>query len=265
VKAIVERGQYALYSDDGFFSIYVDGAEGRTERFCTLDLLYAAMDRGLITLREVAEKVGLLLSWNVRLAVTPEVLFASLPAALLSAKSVSQAADAIQRDTICSPILEGIWSVRQKYQQIHDSIVHMMGTLIKDERNVERSIAALLCVWFWKAKLRTDVGAPPLYRLALVFVHACERLEANDAMARRLRNVYLAIVEADRGALMEERDEQEAIEILGRRAAEFDFREKPPESRPTGEKLALAWSENTADHERFIRAYTSASVEIKRS
>jgi hypothetical protein len=75
------------------FSVYVGGSEGSSLRFCSLDLLYVAMNRQLITLREVAEKVGLLFSWNVRLAVSPEVLFSSMPAGLAIAKSVSEAAD----------------------------------------------------------------------------------------------------------------------------------------------------------------------------
>jgi len=262
VHRLMETGQYALYSDDGVFAVYAGGETGGIERFCTLDLMQIAVDRSSLSLREMAERISKLSQWNVDVSITGAVLFASLPAGLAGVASARSGADMIQGDPVVSPILESIWSVRKSYKDIHTHMASIAFSLVSDHRNPESCVASLVLVWYWKARLRTDLELSPESRLALLFVHVFAAADANEAFSRRLRSIYLRVVEGHHWHDMDERREAEAISQLAAASAEFDASTRPRPQPSTGEKVAMAWTDGTADRERFQKAYSDASIRI---
>ncbi|TSP11291.1 DUF4365 domain-containing protein [Cupriavidus campinensis] len=262
MKRLLASEQYALYCDDGIFAIYAGGENGGIERFCTLDFLRMAVELNFLSLREMAEDVSKLCQWNVDVSISAPVLFAALPAGLNKSRSARAGADLIQADPVVSPILESIWSVRRGYQEIHSHLASALLALSTDERNPEVCVAALVLVWYWKASLRTELKLAPEARLALLFVHVFAAAQPSAPLSRRLRSIYLQVVEGRYGNNMDERRENEAIGELASACAEYDASVQPRPSPTTGERAVLAWTEGTAEKERFHRAYKDAAIRI---
>lgn len=262
VKRLMESGQYALYSDDGIFAIYAGGESGGIERFCTLDLLQMAVERNLLSLREMAEHVSKLCQWNVDVSISGPILFAALPPGLDKVASARTGAELIQADQVISPVLESIWSVRKRYQEIHSHLASAVLSLITDGRNPEVCVAALVLVWYWKARLRTELKLAPEARLALLFVHVFAATNPSDVLSRRLRSIYLQVVEGHYWTNMDERREDEAIRELAAASAEYDASVQPRPDPTIGNRVAKAWTEGTAERERFHKVYSDASIRI---
>lgn len=262
VQRLMETGQYALYSDDAIFAIYAAGEKGRIERLCTLDLMQIALNRNLLSLREMAENISKLCQWNVDVAISAEILCSSLPDGLAIVTSVRDGADMIQTDPVVAPILEGIWSVRKCYEDIHTHMANTVRMLASDLRNPEIGVSALVLVWYWKARLRADFDLSPESRLAVLFAHVFAAVDANEAVSRRLRSIYLRVVEGHHWHEMDEIHEHEAIRHLAVASAQFDANVSPRPEPSIGQRVAMAWTDGTADRDRFQKAYNDASIRI---
>lgn len=264
VKRLLKSEQYTLYSDDAIYAIYVSGENDGVCRVCTLDIMQIAVDRGMLSLREMAENVSKLCQWNVDILVTSAVLFAALPAGLARASSARNGAELIHGDTVVAPILESIWSVRKRYQEVHSHMGNILLSLIPNVKNPEKVVASLILVWYWKAILRTDINLSAARRLTTLFVHIIAATTASEALSMRLRSIYLLVIEGHHGARMDEMIEEEAIRELAVTSAEYDASAEPRPEPSTGDKLAMAWIEGTSDREKFQDAYESASIQMAR-
>ncbi|WP_157130501.1 hypothetical protein [Burkholderia pseudomallei] len=118
MSLLVQDGRYFIYSDDAALRVYASKTDSALSGFCTFDLLRRADELGLLTPKQISEKLGLLCMWKVGIVITPRYLIASLPDSVGHATSVAQAIDAIIANPTCSAILEGLWNVRKKYAEI---------------------------------------------------------------------------------------------------------------------------------------------------
>ena len=266
LRALAQSGQYLTYSDDALLRIYAAGQEEKARGFCTLDLLSIADEMGLMTPQQVSEKIGILCSWNVAIAVTPRYLLASLPDSAGLAKSVGGAVDAIRRSDTCLTIFEGIWNVRKPYQDIAAHASTLLAELVAERKNSLVVTSAIVGLWFGKAKLRVDAGeTTPIQRLAILIAMAAGQSKQTTAdTARRFWSVYYEVTALEHGDRMDERREREAIEAMAYCCAGMDHVAHEPKNTSRYRDVMLAGlTAGTADYERFNDAYTGALISLQ--
>lgn len=258
MRLLVDNKRYFAYSDDAALRIYVANSDDPACGICTLDLLRFADDLGLLTPQEIGKKIGRLCTWNVGLVVTQRYLLASLPNEVGKARDTAQAVDVIRSSVTCSAIFEAIWNVRKPYADIVRHASAMMASLVSDERNELRTVAAIFGIWHVKAKLRTDIGeSKPVERIALVIALASLQVAVNSkAVSKRLWNVYLYIAELEHGNLMDEAKEKDAIATMAEYCAQLDLaHSNTPEAGRYGDAMRRGLQEGTADFDRFESTY----------
>lgn len=266
MRSLAQSGRYLTYSDDALLRIYAAGHEETARGICTLDLLSIADEMGLMTPQQVSEKIGLLCSWNVAVAITPRYLLASLPDSAGVAKSVSGAIDAIRASDTCSAIFEGIWNVRKPYKDIAAHASILLAELIAERQNSLIVMSAIVGLWFGKAKLRVDAGeTTPIQRLAvLVAVAAGQLRKITPDMARRFWSVYNEVIALEHGDRMDEQREREALETMAHCCAGMDHIAQASEKASRYRDVMLAgFTAGTADYGRFDDAYTSALINVR--
>lgn len=258
VRGITKTGRYWVYSDDAFFRVYSTNSDDAARSLCTLDLLSVADEMGRMTPQQVSEKIGLLCSWNVGLAITPRYLLASIPATAGEAKDVSSALDAIRATETCTAIFEGIWNVRKPYKDITGHAASLLFGLASHRENDLKVISAIVGLWLGKAKLRTDAGdSMPIERLALLVALAAGQSGAVTAdISKRLWSVYTEVTALEHGNRMDEQREREAIETMAMCCASLDrLGEGTANSSRYRDAMLVGMTHGTADHERFGDAY----------
>ncbi|MGU7816659.1 DUF4365 domain-containing protein [Burkholderia sp. AW49-1] len=266
VRDIARSGRYWVYSDDAFFRIYATDSDEAARSFCTLDLLAVADEMGLMTPQQVSEKIGLLCSWNVGLAITPRYLLASIPPAAGEAKDVSSAIDAIRATETCTAIFEGIWNVRKPYTDITAQAASLLSGLAANGENDLKVISAIVGLWLGKAKLRADAGdSTPIQRLALlVALAAGQSSSVSQDFSRRLWSVYTEVTALEHGNRMDEQREREAIETMAMCCARLDrLGEGTANSSRYRDAMLVGMTHGTADHERFGDAYAHYLIASK--
>lgn len=258
MSLLVNDGRYFIYSDDAAFRIFASGAEVPSKSFCTLDLLARADELGLLTPQQVGEKIGLLCTWKVAVVITPRNLLASLPDEVGAARNVGQAVDAIRANATCNAIFEGIWNVRKKYGDIAAHVVQLLASLVADERNNIRTVAAIVGMWHGKAKLRTDISQlTSIERLAVLVAQTATQDVVKQAEAtKRLWDIYILVVELEFGDRMDEHKEREAVATMGLSCARLDLllQGNGTETRHR-DAIRSGLGLGTADIERFNSAY----------
>jgi hypothetical protein len=258
MSLLVNDGRYFIYSDDAAFRIFAAGSEVPSKSFCTLDLLARADELGLLTPQQVGEKIGLLCTWKVAVVITPRNLLASLPDEVGAARNVGQAVDAIRASATCNAIFEGIWNVRKKYGDIAAHVVQLLASLVADERNNIRTVAAIVGIWHGKAKLRTEINQlTSIERLAVLVAQTATQDVVKQAEAtKRLWDIYILVVELEFGDRMDEHKEREAVATMGLSCARLDLllQENGTETCHR-DAMRSGLGLGTADMERFNSAY----------
>jgi len=258
MRLLVDNERYFAYSDDAALRMYVSNSDDPACGMCTLDLLRFADDLGLLSAQEVGEKIGLLCTWNVGLAVTQRYLLASLPSEIGTAQDTARAVDIIRSSPTCSAIFEGIWSVRKPFAEMVRHVSSMMASLVSDERNELRTVAAIFGVWHLKAKLRTDIGeSKPIERTALVVSLASMQVSVQSkVILKRLWDVFRYIVELEYGDRMDEAKERDAIATMAEYCAQLDSAAwNATVTKRYGDAMRKGLEEGTADFDRFGSAY----------
>ena len=266
VRTLAQSGRYLTYSDDALMRIYAAGPDQSARGICTLDLLAIFDEIGLMTPQQVSEKIGLLCSWNVAVAITPRYLLASLPASVGVAKNVDNAIDAIRGSDTCTAIFEGIWNIRKPYTNIAVHASALLAELVAEKKNNPVVTSAIVGLWFGKAKLRVDAGdTTPMQRLAiLVAVAAGQSKDITADLVRRLWSVYSDVTALEHGDRMDERCEREAIETMAYCCANMDHVAHEPKNTSSYRDVMLAGlTAGTADYERFNNAYTGALISLR--
>ncbi|MBB5417073.1 DUF4365 domain-containing protein [Paraburkholderia atlantica] len=259
MSLLLKDQRYFIYSDDAALRLFALGVPDLSAGFCTLDLLARADELGLLTAKQVGEKIGLLCAWKVSVVITARYLLASLPDEVGSARSVGEAVDAIRASETSSAMFEGIWNVRKEYSAIATHVAQLLAALVADGRNNIRTIAAIIGIWHGKAKLRTEITQlNSVERLAMLIAQTAshDAVQISGDMVKRLWDVYIQVVELEFGSRMDEGRERDAIDTMGVSCARLD-KVRPQEGSITAHRdaMRLGLREATADMDRFNAAY----------
>lgn len=261
VIELSRSGQFVLYSDDAVYRMYANLEGARRKSICTLDVLNAADHKEVLPIKEIAKHIVQLIRWNVGIVVTQRNLIACIPDSVAAADSVGSAVTILQRDSTTQPLFEGVWNVRKNYVEFVQAGAVVLAELVREPANRTETIAAIWGVWYFKATLRGDAGiAPPLKHLVVCLLKAVEILSnQNVAAFRKLWDVFLAALPLEYRERMDEKSERQAIEMVGRVAAELNHaRPEGTPPVPFREKLQEALTKGTDFHDRFVQAYLDA-------
>lgn len=169
IQTLSKQPQHLLYSDDAIFRIYCQGHDGDFQSICVLDILATLESNGLLTSRQVAEKIGQLCSWGVGIAVQQGWQLASLPTSLSTAKNVKEGEDILHSSELCISIFKGMWDrFGQTYGEMLQHASSLMAVMLLDASHSPISIAALIAVWQEKTLLASN--PPPNVETSLALL-----------------------------------------------------------------------------------------------
>ncbi|WP_440216649.1 DUF4365 domain-containing protein [Chromobacterium piscinae] len=256
IVEIAKTSRHMIYSDDALFRIYANPPAGNPPSICTLDLLHALNEAGLLSPNEVAKCIGTLCSWRVGLVVEPIYQRAILPSALRAVKSVSEGVDVLMADHDCNALFSGIWNPGKQFGELQGHAGTLLRDLIEDGGNSILSIASLAGFWIGKTKLHKNAPMP-VERLATLLIMQAAFIEQplDKDGARRLWNVYSYLIELVHGDRMDDDKYRHAIQLAGEIAAEIDHQQSLLGERALRGRLANGLTEGTSEHGRFTNAY----------
>lgn len=260
IKKLCADNGYLLYSDDAVFRVWCLGGNAAQRSMSTLDLLEVLEERELLDRDRAAKAVARLCSWNVGIVILRKHQLAAVPSSALKARTISAAFDALYADPDFMAVATGMWDFRSDFKRNVNHVASVIRDLV-NEPSVDTLItAAFAGVWFVKAKLRDEAPRPPLSMLAqLTLLVASLWVRAgslsNPDAARRLRQVFMHLVELEFGNRMDEDVEREAFEELARNAVEVDA-DLPQLNSPMRTWLIEGFESGTAMYAAFSDAYT---------
>lgn len=266
IVALARKGQYMLFSDDAFFRIYANLPAGCPPCMCTLDLLAAADEAGLLQPSQVAEAIGQLCAWNVGLVITERHLLASIPDSITKMRDIREAVDVLRQSKSTNAIFEGIWNVRKDYIEIQKDVSRMVAHLVDNSENRIETVSALVGLWYGKARLRTDIGnISPVKRLAYMLAFTINLVKSRpvDNSSRRMWQILRDVLLLEYGSEMDEQRERQAIELMAETAAELDQKVANQGGEAHLKDLLIAGlTAGTAEHDRFSNAYKKREKEL---
>lgn len=227
LKALSRQSYYLLYSDDAFFRIFCQEHEQDFQSVCVLDILSAMEKQGLLTTKEVAEKVGMLCSWGVGLAIEQGWQVASLPEALGSVQNVAAGVDLLRNSELCISIFNGIWDrPNVTYTELLAHASCLVASMLGDKNQNAMSIASLMAIWHEKAMRLPE--APPDDLASLVFLArnaatTVTEAHATSGVSVRLWQVFLLLVTHVQGKALDEVDLVDSVYMLAGAAANHDL------------------------------------------
>lgn len=256
LKALVAQGKLALYSDDAIFHVYCEIPETAPPGFCTLDVLKALEEKGLLSVRDVAEKISKLCTWNVGLTIELKYQVAILPSELGRVRSVSSGIDVMRASAPCMAIYDSIWDPHKSFESLMGHAISILREFTSTNASRVESVAALMGLWFGKAKLHKDSPYPPERLLVLLLLSTVGNEPPISAeTSRMLWNVYRHLIEFHHGDRMDENKEREAIVLVGEIAAEIDHNHNFTGDQSLRSRLALGLTPNTSDADAFNTGY----------
>lgn len=261
IVAIAKTSRYMIYSDDALFRIYANPPKENPPSICTLDLLHALDEAGLLSPNDVAKRLATLCSWRVGLLIVPRYQRAILPEALDGAKSLGEAVDVLRADKNCYNLFSGIWNLDKQFSELQGHAGALLRDLIDDRRMPVQSTAALAAFWLGKAKLHKDAPMP-VDRLAALLIMQTAFVERplDEDSARRLWRVYGYLIEAEHGDRMDEDIYRYSFELAGSVAAEIDQQQSLSGERALRTRLIKGLTDGTSEHDRFANAYDNKRV-----
>lgn len=248
----------ALYSDDAIFRVYCEIPETAPPSFCTLDVLKALEERGLLSVRDVAEKISKLCAWNVGLNIELKYQVAILPSELGQVRSVSSGIDVMRASAQCMAIYDSIWDLHKSFESLMGHAISILREFTSTKASRVESVAALMGLWFGKAKLHKDSPHPPERLLVLLLLSTVGKEPSiSDEASRMLWNVYRLLIEFQHGDRMDEAKERDAIVLVGTIAAEINHNKKFTGDRSLRSRLALGLTPDTSDADAFNTGYNN--------
>ena len=261
VKLLASEGRFMIYSDDAFFRLYCDPPSGSPPCICTLDVLLALDQTDALSPVEVAEKISTLCKWNVGVVVSLRYQIAILPDALTLAKSVSKGIEVLRESPLCSAMFNALWNPRKPYIDIQGHGGALLRELCNETRNPIECIAALMGLWFGKARLHRNAPQPPLRVIAgLIMQAAYGNPPINAECSRRLWSVFRELVAVEHGDRMDVAKERQAFVLAGQVAAEIDHKESLHGDKSMIERLGSGLIAGTSDSDAFAQGYTQSRL-----
>ena len=257
VKVLAREGRFMVYSDDAFFRSYCDSPAEAPPSICTLDVLSALEEVGELSPPEVASKIAMLCKWNVGVVILFRYMKAVLPEELASARSVLDGIAVLQSSSLCYAMFSGIWNPGKPYAELQTLAGAFLRDLCDETNNRIESVAALMGLWFSKAKLHEKSPQPPLRCIALLIIQAAVvEGPPSSETSHRLWSVLLSLVEIEYGDRMDVAKEREAIALTGRIAAECDKEKSLEGDKSLQQRLAAGLTNETAESDAFSMGYT---------
>lgn len=264
VRELALTPRFLLYSDDVLFRIWCSRGEDKPQGMCTLDLLQALEDAGLITTFEAARKIALLCSWHVGIHILLKYQRAIVPNSVLQARNVDEGVGLLQQSSDFMSIATGMWDFRSDFVKGLTHVGSVVRQLIDEENLPSVAVASFVGVWYVKAKLRDDAPHPPLSLLSKLFMYVLAHdPPPGEGSARRLWSVFMDLVEFEHKDRMDEAKEREARRLLAAEAADFDteLAERGTDTRVNlRDRLIRGLTPGTEAAEVFTNAYDSARI-----
>jgi len=215
--------QFLLYADDYLFRFWCGGEGGPPRGMCTLDLLTALEDAGVLSSVEVARKMALLCTWHVGIQIALRYQLAIIPDALWQVKSVDKGVDLLQLTPDFMAMATGMWDFRGDLMKSLSHVASVIRQLLDQTQISPVAIAAVVGIWYIKTKLRGDSTHPPLNLLSnLTLLTIAQNPAPDETGVRRLWDVYLGLVEFEHKDHMDEEKERDARRALAADAAKSD-------------------------------------------
>jgi hypothetical protein len=262
VEALAREGRFMLYSDDVFFRTFIGLPPNGVPSICTLDVLNA-LDEGknAMSPAEVATKIATLYKWNVDVTVLARYQVALLPDELESVGSAREGIEVLQNAHLCFALFSGLWNPCKRYDELQIHAASLLREFCSKAGNRPESVAALLGLWYGKAKLHKKAPRVPLECAAGLMIRAAALNPPLDAeTSHRIWDVYRKLVELEHGDRMDEGKEREAIRLAGRLASDFDRRHSLQGNASMQGKLTMGLPDGTSDWDDFLGGYADYRV-----
>lgn len=247
---------YRLYSDDLAFRILAAQSD-RPDGICTLDVLAALQEVGLITRESHAEKVALLCGWRVGIVVRMDVITSLLPADLATASTATDGMQRLNRQQDLMAVLDALWDFRSPFDKMLGHASAVARSMADDDAFSGQALAAFLGHWLVKAAMKADAPSSRLQVLLTVIIAAAARPSLSAAAASKLWHAYRLLVEFHHGNLMDEKRESEAFNLLGHECASI-YKENPNAGETLYSTLRCGLTAGTSDDAHFTRGYSDA-------
>lgn len=259
VKSLSRQAPYLLYSDDAYFRVFCQEHDDDFQSICVLDILSAMENQCLLTVEDIAKKIGLLCSWGVGVAIEQRWQVGSLPENLAMAPSVSAGMDLLRNSQPCISIFDGMWGrANLTYTELLAHAGSLVSSMLLDKKKNAMSIASLMAVWHEKA-MRLP-GAPQDDLVSLAFLARnvaaafCEA-HAEPAVSIQLWRVFFLLVEHINGRPLKEKDFVDSLFRLAGVIANHDLNIKRLRQRSLKPFFDLGLKDGSAKKIAFKTCY----------
>lgn len=259
VQVLTQRsGEFSLYSDDLAFRVYCAGSDSPIG-MCTLDVMAAMEESGLMSRQEVVANVAKLCRWHVGLVVRFEDIKGLLPSELIGASTVRGGMDALESDSDFSAVIDSIWDFRSKFDKNLEHAGAILQRFAKEGELSEVAMTSLFCNWFYKVSLKTDAPRTPDAHLLIISKLTVRASISHPRLSEiailRVWAVFKGLVEQFYGSRMDEEKEREAIAGLGSECGAVQTSDRT-RGLIAHANLAQGLTPGTADESIFSTAYT---------
>lgn len=256
-------GRFRLYSDDFAFRFFCAGG-GKSNGICTLDVLAALVEAGLLSSEEKAHKIAQLCEWRVGVVVQLPDLVQLLPPALLSAKSVRHGGQILDADHQFVSMISALWDYRSPFERSVSHAAAVLRYLAEQTAMPAIGLAAFLNQWFVKAAMKKDAPPQAVQTLTRLISESARHGHLSKPHARRIWFVYMSLVESHHGDHMDELREKQAIQLLGAQCARLQVTE-PGVGQHVYVSLNAGLTEDTSEQSAFSSGYSAALISLKNS
>lgn len=253
-----EPERFRLYSDDYAFRIFCAG-ESEVDGVCTLDVLAALVEVGVLTPIEKARKIAQLCEWRVGVVVQLPDILLLLPPALQSARTVRLGVEILDAEPKFVSIISALWDYRSPFEHALRHAAAVLRCLIEEKLLSDVGLAALLRQWYVKAAMKKDAPANGLQTITLLIITAALTEDLPKPSARRVWTIFMLLVDSHHGDRMDETREREAIRFLGVQCAQLEAIE-PGAGQRIYSALNESLTQGTVEQSDFSSAYTATRI-----
>lgn len=264
VARLAQSGSYVLFVDDALARQYVGMSAEGVESFTTIDLLKEAERRGLLTARQVAEKLAQLIDWRVGVVVEARYFIAAIPETVARATDTKELIEILVSDKTYVRMINGLWDFRHDYRKVLNHWRYQLAHVAQSKDASVDLMAALWWTWLDKVKFRTELSFEPLEHAAWSFILTTTLAKEDQGSIARLWIAFVRVVEIIYGPRMDEEKERYARTFVGQVAARIVHGKEDVEARDRiPEIVRLGLVPGTADYDCFNRGYESERIRLE--
>ncbi|MEJ6819612.1 DUF4365 domain-containing protein [Pseudomonas sp. LF-5] len=256
-----EHNTFRLYSDDLAFRVFCAKSD-TPDGICTLDVLTALEEAGLLTRNEVARKVSKLCEWRVGLVVRFQEFVPLIPSNLAQARNVRQGIQILDASPEFMSVISAIWDFPARFDKTLEHAAAVLRRLADETPLPNVALAALLGQWFVKAGMKNDAPAQALGVLTKAITRSAQPAKLTRNTAVKFWAVYKALVEFHHGNYMDESKEHEAIRLLGSECAKLQVT-TPGDGEKVYMGLRQALTDGTSDDSDFSSGYSTTLLHLR--